>query len=59
MEEKNYRKSNKFLQKYRFDLKLKRKLSLKRDNDKVFFKNIITNTRNAESFCNFAIKIKS
>jgi hypothetical protein len=36
-----------------------RKLSLKRDNDKVFFKNIITNTRNAESFCNFAIKIKS
>ena len=25
MEEKNYRKSNKFLQKYRFDLKLKRK----------------------------------
>ena len=25
MEEKNYRKSNKFLQKYRFDLKPKRK----------------------------------
>ena len=59
MEEKNYRKSNKFLQRYRFELKLKRKLSLKRDNDKVFFKNIITNTRKAESFCTFAIKIKS